>query len=388
MQRFSSRYADMKKRLLIATDAFPPRWDGIARFLAEIIPELVDYFDITVVAPAFPGMKVEEEMKGITVVRVPTFSFKFGDYYPPRFPGKVLAQFMKNAEVVWIHALMPIGITAIRLAKKRGIPVIATVHSIEKLLALHSLSEKNPFRVPASSLVQLVVRHLYNKCSMLTVPSREILDAMTWQGIKTTKTLIPLGVDTDRFRPLQDKKAAKLAVDIDPSSKVIGYCGRLAREKDLPTLYRAFVRVEKKYPDITLLIVGDGIDDIKRQLSRKANVKVVGSVDNVVPYLQAMDINVLPSLTETSSLSTMEAMSCELAVVATPVGLVKEYITEGKNGLFFPKRDTHLLTRQLLHLLEQPRLIMEYGQEARKTMVRHYGLERTVEQFKTALSVV
>ena len=82
------------------------------------------------------------------------------------------------------------------------------------------------------------------------------------------------------------------------------------------------------------------------------NIILTGSKDNVVPYLQAMDIYVLPSLTETTSISTLEAMSCGLPVVVTPVGYVKNYIHDGKNGLFFPKKNSGILARKINELIK------------------------------------
>lgn len=69
------------KKLLIATDNFLPRWDGIARFLSELIPRIKDEYDITVIAPDFPG-----EKKDIcNVIRIPLFNFRIGDFQPARF---------------------------------------------------------------------------------------------------------------------------------------------------------------------------------------------------------------------------------------------------------------------------------------------------------------
>jgi len=105
-----------------------------------------------------------------------------------------------------------------------------------------------------------------------------------------------------------------------------------------------------------------------------------GSVDNVVDYLQAMDVFVLPSLTETSSLATMEAMACELPVVTTKVGFVKEYIREKHNGMFFPFKNSLVLSMKIEMLLENPELRAELGRNARKTIVESFSWEKTKER--------
>ena len=60
-----------KKRLLIATDNFLPRWDGISRFLSEIIPRLTEHYEITVVAPDFGTY----EDPNITIIKIPLSKF-------------------------------------------------------------------------------------------------------------------------------------------------------------------------------------------------------------------------------------------------------------------------------------------------------------------------
>ena len=103
--------------------------------------------------------------------------------------------------------------------------------------------------------------------------------------------------------------------------------------------------------------------------------------------LQAMDIYVLPSLTETTSISTLEAMSCGLPVVVTPVGYVKHYIKDGKNGLLFPKKNSGMLAKKLNLLIKEERLRNKLGAEARKTVIKSFNWEKTVKGIEKALNL-
>ena len=85
-----------------------------------------------------------------------------------------------------------------------------------------------------------------------------------------------------------------------------------------------------------------------------------------MPYMQAMDIFVLPSLTETTSLVTIEAMACVSAVLVTPVGYAKRYIKTRRNGLFFPKKNSTVLRLKLEWLLKHPKHIGTLGRRARR----------------------
>ena len=187
------------------------------------------------------------------------------------------------------------------------------------------------------------------------------------------------------FVPPSSKVQAKEELGINPSHTVIGYHGRLAREKDLYTLYRAFQRLLYSHKEVTLLIVGDGIEEQKRLFKDKPQIIYAGQQNDVVPYLQAMDIFVLPSLTETTSLSTLEAMSVGLACVVTKVGYVQKYIREKKNGLFFPKRNSLVLSLKLEWLLKDPFLRRRLGDEARKTVVEKFSWKTTVRRVKEVL---
>ena len=69
----------MKPRLLISTDAFLPHWDGVARFLIEIIPRLKEDYNITIICPEFEGKK--PEIEDVKIIRMPLFKIQVGDTY-------------------------------------------------------------------------------------------------------------------------------------------------------------------------------------------------------------------------------------------------------------------------------------------------------------------
>ena len=98
-----------------------------------------------------------------------------------------------------------------------------------------------------------------------------------------------------------------------------------------------------------------------------------------------MDIFTLPSLLETTSLATLEAMSTQLPVVCTPVGLIKEYVKDKENGFLFPLSNSLILSMKLKWLLEEPQLRHEIGLFARKTVEQEFSWDKTVSQIVTQL---
>jgi len=319
----------MKKRLLIATDAFYPRWDGITRFLSEVIPILKEDYDITVLAPNFPEFKKHvDKAKDIKIIRIPTYHFKFGDYNPPKFSSKIVKNAVEESDIVWTQAIMPIGMLAIWYSNKLYRPVVDYIHSIEWELALNSLSRKNIFRSFSYITSKAIAKYFYNRCNLLMIPSAKTGEKLNEIGITTRKVIVHMGVNTTKFTPPKEKSIAKKALGINPKTIVIGYSGRLGREKNVETLYKAFMRIEHKYKNVTLLIVGKGVQELEKLFSRHKKINLVRYTNRMEYYLQAMDIYVMPSLTETSSLSTMEAMATGLPVITTKVGLFKQYIKE------------------------------------------------------------
>lgn len=373
-----------KRKLVIASDSFLPRWDGVARFLIEIISRLKKYYDITVLTANFDGHYDDPTIK---IVRFPLRKFTIADFPPAKPDKQLIYNELLSADIVWIQTIGPIGVMTINTAKKLNKKLIGYTHSIEWELVPNAISYSF-IKTPVYMLTERYTKNYYGKCDILFVPTKEVSDKLSRHGIKSKKVVIPLGVDPDTFFPVGKKENAKLEIGIDPNLFIIGYVGRIGHEKDLKTLFKAYGRLKRRHDKVRLLVVGDGVDKIKKMLLSKEGVILVGAKDNVIPYLHAMDIYVLPSLTETTSLSTLEAMSCGLPVVVTKVGLAKEYIKHGINGYLFDKRDEYALYSILQNLIKEPHMRVELGQNARKTVISQFSWQHTVDLIKEELSKI
>jgi glycosyltransferase involved in cell wall biosynthesis len=381
-----SNIKEEKKKLLIATDNFLPRWDGIARFLSEIIPRLVEKYEITVVAPDY-GVY---EDPNITIVKIPlTKVLKVGDFNIPKLRIKTIRKLVKNSDLVFSQTIGPIGVTAINASKRYKKPVVSFIHSIEWELvpkAMDNILLKKYTQI----ITKRVAKNVYNKCNLLIMPSHNVADLFLWNNIRTNTEIVNLGVDTNKFKPLdneQTKIELRDKLDIKPEDIIIGYHGRIGREKDLITLLRAFTRLQNYHDNIKLLIVGDGISSIKKQLARK-DVILTGAKNNPVPYLQIIDIYCLTSLTETTCLSLLEAMSCQIACISTEVGFIKSYIKNHVNGLFFEKQNPYHLAKNIEMLINDPKLRSILAENARKTIIERFSWDKTAKGIIDALETV
>ncbi|RJQ17176.1 glycosyltransferase family 1 protein [Candidatus Woesearchaeota archaeon] len=367
------------RKLLIATDNFLPRWDGIARFLSEVIPRIKNQYEITVLAPDF-GETTDE---GYKVIKFPVNKkIKLGDFHPAKIKYGIIKEAVRNADIVFTQTIGPIGGLAIKAAAKYKKPTAAFIHSIE--LELLPMALKGQFRRFAYPLVKRISSYLYKKCKILIIPSEHVEELLHWQQIHAKTAIVHLGTDTKKFIPAKDKAKAKELLNLDKTKIIIGYHGRIAREKDLSTLLRAFLRLQRSHANLQLLLVGDGVKDILEKFDRPG-VILVPAQQNVVPYLQAMDIYALTSLTETTSLSTLEAMSCGLPVIATKVGFINDYIVNQYNGFLIDKKNPYQLAKIIEALARNPEARKKIGDRARQTVADKFNWDTTANEIEKVL---
>jgi 1,2-diacylglycerol 3-alpha-glucosyltransferase len=363
-----------KPKLLIISDSFLPRWDGVARFLDLLIPKLTKDFELTVIAPKFRGNP--PEYKDVKIVLLETYNFQIADYTPPKTQRKLIFNHIKQNDIIFCQTLGLIGTLAINKAKKLNKKVLLYTHSIEWELFSSGLTRIHLFNKFITSVTKSFVLDKYNKCSKIVVPFKTFETKLKNLKIKTPISIVKLGINRKRFKPSKTKEKAKEKLGFNPEKLIIGYVGRIGKEKDLPTLYKAFTKLNEKYPNILLMIIGQGNETEEAKLKGE-NIVLMGKIDNVIPYLQAFDIYVLPSITETSSLSTMEAMACENCVVTTPVGMIPKYIKNEKNGFLFPKQDDKKLYEILEKLIENKALREKCAKNAKKTISKDYNWKDT-----------
>jgi glycosyltransferase involved in cell wall biosynthesis len=136
---------------------------------------------------------------------------------------------------------------------------------------------------------------------------------------------------------------------------IIGIVATLRSWKGHTYLVEAVARLQRE--DVLLLIVGDGpnLPNIEAAIAKHQlhqQVIFAGQQADVVPWLRAMDIFVLPSYAnEGVPQGLMQAMACGLPVVSTPVGSITELVADGRNGLLVPERDAVALSERLVRLL-------------------------------------
>jgi len=361
-------------KLLVVTDSLFP-FTGVTKVILEIVPRLKN-FESTILFPKEKGSSgYLDKIGDVQLVRVKKI-FYFKDHPFAGIDKKVRGEVIKS-DVVWVNISGPLGMQTISAAKKLGKPVIAYHHLFEEEIFRENV---NFWLKPLSPILRKAINIFYNKCDLILVPSKNVGIEILNKGIKTRRKVVRLGVDLPKKI---NKVAARRKLKLDKDSVYIGYLGGIREEKDLGTLLDAYNILKEKDDKVKLLIIGSGNKEIVDML--KANGAIVtGFVKNPALYLHALDVFVLPSLTETTSLATLEAMACGLPVIATRVGYVKNYLNNGKNGLFFRKSDPVDLSEKIKVVLRRDKLREKLGKNAKKT-AREFSWKKTVSEINKAV---
>ncbi|MEK6969499.1 MAG: glycosyltransferase [Nanoarchaeota archaeon] len=371
--------ADQPKLLLVA-DTYYPKVDGTLKFIEEFMKRAQDSFEISLLVPDY-GVK-----KGRNVTYIePSKIIKMSDYPSIKFSFKnfsLIKKAVKEADIVFVQGPALISYLSIHYAHKYHKKTVFYLHTLS-----WELLEKFLPRIISkifSRIIKKISISFYNDCQGIFVPYYDLKDYLIKEGVKTEIVTARLGVDIDLFHPPQDKQLSKKKIKIGPEKKVIGYVGRISKEKNAHLLLEGFKKLEKQ-KNYFLLMVGDGPESQTKEFKENPNCKVTGFVNNVQDYLKAMDIFVMPSLTETTSLATLEAMASGLPVIATKVGFIKHYLVKDHNGLFFPRNSATMLSVKVNQLLQNKELRAKLGQNARKTVAYAFSWERSINRIKKLL---
>ena len=203
-----------KKRLVIGTDCFYPRKDGIARFLAEIIPFLKEHFEVTILAPEYPGKIDPQLIAGIELIRFPLSGIRFGDFSPARPGYSKIKNAIMRADIVWTQTLGPIGAMTIHIAKSKKKPIACYIHSIENELITRSIALRGLSSRIIDHLSRGAIRRFYNKADVLMVPFEQAASILSSYGVKTHKEIVHLAVNADSFKPSKSKSLSKARLKI------------------------------------------------------------------------------------------------------------------------------------------------------------------------------
>ncbi|GAB6180451.1 glycosyltransferase [Desulfotomaculum defluvii] len=205
-------------------------------------------------------------------------------------------------------------------------------------------------------------------------------------------TTIYNGIEIEKFDIDYNNEEIRKNLNIPVSGMVIGTIARLAPQKGISYLLKAASHL-KEY-NVTLLIVGDG--PLRQELEKEVlslglgdRVVFAGMRENIAQVLAALDIFVLPSVTEGLPLTILEAMAAAKPIVATRVGGVPEAILDGRSGIVVPPKDPEALAVALAGLLGEKDRLVPMGKCGQKHVNEKFSItfmvEKTMDLYKQLL---
>ena len=204
---------------------------------------------------------------------------------------------------------------------------------------------------------KLSSKWLYNNgCESIMTTSESIKDDLTRDKfVRTPATSVPTGIDTDIFVPGNKLKQRKL-LKLPQKHFIFGIAATLRSWKGHSDLIEAFNLL--KNPLCTLIIIGDGpqmenCKKLAKNSSYPENIKFIGDLQNIVPYLQGMDCFVLPSYAnEGVPQALLQAMSVGLSIISCPVGGIPETLRNYKRAILTKPKSPELLSKAMLKIMK------------------------------------
>lgn len=334
---------------------------GISRFVESVIPHLMERFDLKLI-----GMTQSEPLGRWTKIRVagknydflPIVSSRSSRFLPDRIRIAVAAlRYRKailaaQADAYYVH-MTEAALPLLRYTKK---PVIVHVHG------LYNPFTFSRFVVGRIGLWPRVYTSLYpllfSRCAkVLGTGSRaDYLEFQRQMKIRSG-TSIPTCVQRGVFNP-RNRQMLRKESGIQDEEKIVLYAGRMTDVKDLPLLLSAIDAVSRSIPGVRLVLAGDGPARIRTELQchGRGNVQFLGMIgqEQLALWMNVADVLALCSKTEGFPTVVVEALSCGLPVVSTPVGAIKDIIRDGVNGYISSDHNAESYSKVLKRALLGP----------------------------------
>ncbi len=363
------------------TNTYLPHVGGVANSVTTFVRSFEEAgHNCLVVAPKFKGAEASDEK----VLRVQAIKEFNGTDFSVRLPEPVrISERMQEFRPDILHSHHPflLGDSALRVSRRRGIPVVFTHHTLYERYT-HYL----PVKLEGMERLAILLATEYaNLCDHVIAPSESIARLLQERGVTTPISAIPTGIDPDQFAA-GDKERGLENHDLQGEGPVVGHVGRLAEEKNLRYLVGAVLRFLESTEDVRFLLVGKGpMETELRELidaSPASNrVRFAGSLSgkDLADAYAAMDVFAFASTSETQGMVLAEAMAAANPVVALDAPGAREVVEDRHNGILLPEDARENDFAKALAVATEPEKNSGMRDHALQT-ARRFSRQRCAEQ--------
>ena len=367
-------------RIGLFTDTYPPEINGVANSTRILNDELVRHGHEVFVITTYKGIGKHKWDESHHVLRLAGFELSFLYGYVLTSPIHNLAmREIKKLKLDVIHAQTEfgVGIFARICAKRYNIPLVSTYHTTYEDYThyINFLHSKTLDELAKKGVAKL--SKIYGNSSIEVIaPSAKTKELLENYKVSKDINIIPTGVDLKDFNPENyteyDRYSMRKELNYSDEDKVIVFVGRLAKEKSIDTILRAFSLLNEKNDHIKFLVVGGGpeFDNLVKENESLGNnnVKFIGPIPSVdIPFFYlAADGFVSASLSETQGITFIEALASGLPLFARYDDVLADLIVEGKTGWYF--KDEKELAEELIKFSKLDKDTLE---EIKERCIKH-----------------
>lgn len=371
--------------MVFTTDYYPPHLGGgVEAVVSEVARRLAvaghEVLVITLGRDAWPDV---ETLDGVRVHRFRSIRLNRVTGLELTFSRRAFKDMRATIEqfapdvISAHHSYFTTTPSALNAARRLAIPSVLTLH-------VAGMDHFGGWKgVAARFYERSVARWLLRRPDALVAVS-EAVAASVRPYVSLPVTVIPNGVDIDRFRPSPRQHGA---------GRRIVFVGRLIANKGPQTALDAFSRVEEKYPSATLTMVGDGplrssLEKCVAERGLEGKVRFLGLRGDVAEILNASDVLVRPSLVEGMPLTILEAMASGLPVIASDVGGVSEIVSDGNTGYLIRPRSHEELAEALVRMFEDDERMVAMGSAGMRRVRANFSWDITASATERLLEAL
>ena len=315
-------------RYTIVTETYPPEVNGVALTVQGLELGLRQAgHDVDLVRPRQDGDRDGGLLEGTLLVNgaaLPRYpGLRFGMPAPLRLARHWQA---KRPDAVYIATEGPLGWSALRCARRLGIPVATGFHTRFD----EYLPDYGAAWLQAAALRWM--RRFHNQADATLVPTRELQAFLALEGFERVR-LLARAVDSQQFDPAKRDVSLRADWGIEGHGFAAIYVGRIAAEKNLGLAVNAFRRIQQQRPKARFVLVGDG--PAREKLAQDNPDFLFCGIQRgeaLSRHFASGDLFLFPSRSETFGNVTLEAMASGVATVAFDYGAAREYLRDGENG--------------------------------------------------------
>lgn len=280
----------------------------------------------------------------------------------------------------------------------RTVNIVNKVIKMEKITIIHTHHRMASFYIHLlktnGAILVSTLHGVFNNKRILTRLAYKDIQIIACGNVVKENFIQQFGIKSEKITVIHNAilKDNSEMIEVDELRRtiqkeiIIGYIGRLSKEKGVDILVESIPEILNKVKNILFVFVGDGLikDDLERQIERlklKDNTLFLGYRSDVQNLIKQVDIIVLPSLTEGLPLTPIEAFAQGKPVVATNAGGTVEIVKNGVNGILVPIGDSAALAEGIVKLCENDDLKNSMSKEAIST----YEAEYSYEIFKNSI---